>query len=490
MTRFNLYAAAVTILAASVLTVSCKKDAHQQADRPVSATQIVPANGATLSGVLGTGKTTRDTIHLTGGTYLLSGLVYVDTLDVIQIDAGSTIKGIPGAAGVPGGGLVITRGGKIEANGTSSAPIVFTTNSASPASGQTSGIIILGRATTNLGDTARIEGIGGVPPLIPYYGGSVDTDNSGILKYVRIEYAGFELSPDNEINGLTLGGVGSGTTIDYVEVYKAADDGIEFFGGTVNATHVVVVNPLDDGLDFDNGFRGRIQYALVVEDTTRADKSGSNGIESDNNATGNPRSPVTKPLIANLTIIGQPNQALATKTNFAPSGTGKYGVAAQWRRSSQFEVYNSVFLGFNNGILLDNTVPTGGTAADQTTQEKYRDGVSKIKNNLVHAFNVPFYSNPAYPYSATKPYADPADNNTGYANATDANLAIRLKDPFNRVPVDFYLPRTGAPAVASPALTGGLTTGLPAGLVGTTYRGAFDGTAANNWATGWTKFNY
>lgn len=489
MTRFNLYAAAATILAASVLTVSCKKDAHQQADRPVSATQIVPANGATLSGVLGTNKTTRDTIHLTGGTYLLSGLVYVDTLDVIQIDAGTTIKGIPGTTTTPGGGLVITRGAKIEAVGTATSPIVFTTNSATPASGQTAGLIILGRATTNVGDTAKIEGIGGVPPLIPYFGGSVDNDNSGILKYVRIQYAGFELSTDNEINGLTLGGVGSGTTIDYVEVYKAADDGIEFFGGTVNASHIVIVNPLDDGLDFDNGYRGRIQYALVVEDTTRADKSASNGIESDNNATGNPRSPVTKPLIANLTIIGLPNQALSAKSNFLPSGTGKYGVAAHWRRSSQFQVYNSVFLGFNNGFLLDNTVPTGGTAADQTTQEKYRDGVSLIKNNLVHAFSVPFSSNPAYPFTATKAYPAAADNNTGFAT-TDPNLNIRLKDPFNRVPTDFYLPRTGAPSVASPALTGGLTTGLPAGLTGTSYRGGFDGTAVNNWASGWTVFNY
>ncbi|SKD08996.1 hypothetical protein SAMN05660461_4873 [Chitinophaga ginsengisegetis] len=485
MTRFNLYAAAATILAASVFTASCKKDA-QQANRPVSATQIVPANGATLSGILGTGKTIRDTIHLTGGTYLLSGLVYIDTLDVIQIDAGSVIKGIPGTPGVnPGGGLVVSRGGKIEAVGTATSPIVFTTNSASPAAGQTAGIIILGRATTNNGDTSKVEGIGGIPPLTPYYGGSVDTDNSGKLKYVRIEYAGFELATDNEINGLTLAGVGSGTEIDFVEVYKAADDGIEFFGGTVDAKHLVVVNPLDDGLDFDNGYRGRIQYALVVEDSTRADKSASNGIESDNNKFGQPLLPVTKPLIANLTIIGLPNQALATKTTFAPSGTGKYGVAAQWRRSSRFEVYNSVFLGFNNGILLDNTVPAGGTAADQTTQQRYSDGTSIIKNNMVHAFNLAFTSSPAY--AGTKPYPDGVDNNTSYV-APDPNASLKLVNPFNRGIAGFYMPRTGTPAIASPALTGGLTTGLPAGLTGTTYRGAFDGT--NNWASGWTVFAY
>jgi hypothetical protein len=489
MNRFNLYAVAITIMAATAFTTSCKKNA-QGDNRPVSATQIIPASGATLSGILGTGKTIRDTIHLTGGTYLLSGLVYVDELDVIQIDAGSVIKGIPGIPGVtPGGGLVITRGAKIEAIGTAASPIVFTANSASPAPGQTSGIIILGKATTNNGDTTRVEGIGGIPSLIPYYGGYNDSDNSGILKYLRIEYAGFELAPDNEINGLTLAGVGSGTTIDYIEVYKALDDGIQFFGGTVDATHLVIVNPLDDGLAFDNGYRGRIQYALILEDTTRADRSASNGIESDNNYTGQPRLPITKPLIANVTIIGLPNRALTDKTTFPPSSTGKYGMTAQWRRSSRFEVYNSIFLGFKNGIFLDNTVPTGGTAADQITQQGYRDGISKMKNNMVHTFDVSFGSSPVYPFGAPKPYPDAADNNVSYI-AADPNASLKLVAPFNRSITGFYLPKTGLPTIASPALTGGLTTGLPTGLTGTTYRGAFDGTAANNWASGWTIFSY
>ena len=488
MHRFNHYIV-IAILAVGAFTTSCKKNAQQE-NRPVSATQIVPINGATLSGILGTGKTIRDTIHLTGGTYLLSGLVYVDELDVIQIDAGTVIKGIPGTPGVtPGGGLVVARGGKIEAIGTVTSPILFTTSSASPAPGQTSGIIILGRATTNNGDTTRVEGIGGIPLLNPLYGGYDDSDNSGILKYVRIEYAGFELAPDNEINGLTLAGVRSGTTIDYVEVYKALDDGIQFFGGTVDAKHLVIVNPLDDGLAFDNGYRGRIQYALVVADTGRADRSASNGIESDNNSTGQPRLPITKPLIANLTVIGLPNNAAAIKTIFPPSGIGQYGVAAQWRRSSRFEMYNSIFLGFKGGILLDNSVPSGGTAADQTTQQGYRDGISKMKNNMIHAFNIPFASSPVYPFGVTKPYPDAVDNNKGYVSA-NPNDSIKLVNPFNRSITGFYLPRTGTPPIASPALTGGLTTGLPAGLTGTTYRGAFDGIAANNWASGWTVFAY
>lgn len=473
MKRAHLVAAA-SILAAGIFAVSCKKDIKERgADNlAVSATQITPANGDTLSGVLGTGKAVRDTIHLSGGTYYLSGLVYVDTLDVISIDAGTTVKGIVGA---PGGGLVVTRGGKITAIGTSASPIVFTSAAASPAAGNTAGIIVLGKATTNQSDTARIEGIGGTAPADTHYGGSDDADNSGTLQYVRIEYAGYELSADNEINGLTLGGVGSGTTIDHVEVYKAADDGIEFFGGTVNANYLVIVNPLDDGLDFDNGYRGHIQFALVLEDSTRGDKSGSNGIESDNLATGDStRTPITHPVLANISIIGLPNATLAAKTTFSPSGTGKYGYAAQFRRSSQFEVYNSVFLGFTNGIFLDNT------ATGSNTQYKYTDGTSKLQSVLVHAYTTPFASSPTYAGIA---YPNNALKDSGYVS-TNANAALLLTDPFNRTTTNFFVPLSAA----SPVVANGGS--LPSYFTATTYSGAFNRNPTS-WASGsWVKFAY
>lgn len=480
------YAAASTILAAGVLAVSCKKEATpEQSGRPTSAATQNPPSGSTLANVLGTGKTIRDTIKLSG-TYFLNGLVYVDTLDVIQIAAGSIIKGLAGAGTNPGGGLVITRGAKIEAVGTATNPVVFTSNSSTPQAGDWSGVVILGRANTNRGDTSRIEGIPGVPPADVHYGGSVNNDHSGILKYVRIEYAGFELSADNEINGLTLGGVGSNTTIDFVEVYKANDDAFEFFGGTVNPKHLIAVNSLDDALDFDNGFSGAVQFALVVADTTRADKSGSNGIESDNIANGDPtKTPITRPRIANLTIIGLPNKTKATQTGLPPAGLpgSRYQNAAQWRRSSQFAVYNSVFLGFDSGFLLDNT------AAGSNTQQKYCDGTSVIKGNLLHAFTTPWNSNPAY--SCTKAYPDAADANTGFTTA-NPNLDIRLISPFSRTTANFFLPvrNTLNPSLNSPALTGGVA--VPAGLTATTYRGAFNntGVAADNWATGWSRFNY
>ncbi|MCW3466591.1 hypothetical protein [Chitinophaga nivalis] len=489
MTNFyRNIAAIIVMLVATIFVISCNKELPVQQEHPVSAT-ITPANGATLSGILSTGKTIRDTIHLTGGTYFLYGVVFVDSLDVIKIDAGTVIKGIRSVNWwEPGGTLVITRGAKIEAIGTRTHPIIFTSGNSVPAVGDIGGVVILGRSTTNNQEDMNIEGLGSFAEIDTRYGGYIDNDNSGTLKYVRIQYAGYELSLNNELNGLSLGGVGSGTTIDFVEVYKSAADGIQFFGGTVDATHLVIVNALDDGLEFGNGYHGRIQYALIVADSTRADNSASNGIESQNNFTGALSIPITKPLIANLTLIGMPNRVLATKNNFQPSSVGRYGEATRWRRSSQFEVYNSIFLGYENGWFLNNLIYATGIAVN--TQESYRDGASIFKNNLVHAYSIPFYSNPAYPYDAVKPYPAASDNNTGYANALNPNADIRLVDPFNRYVAGFYLPRIGPPIDFSPALTGGLTTGLPAGLTGTKYRGAFDGYSAHNWAADWTIFNY
>ncbi len=290
----------LTILSAAVVGAivvsSCKKEqnpASADEQRAVSAFGIHPASPV-LSGVLGTGHLVRDTIHLTAGqNWQLSGLVYVDTLDVLYIDSAVVIKGIKSTtAGVPGGGLVITRGAKIEAKGTPCKPIIFTSNQSSPVSGDWSGIIILGRATSNNGTDTQIEGIPSNPPASARYGGNVDNDNSGTLQYVRIEYAGFELSTDNEINALTFGAVGSGTTVDHVEAFKSNDDSFEWFGGTVSANHLVSVDALDDMFDTDNGFRGTINHALGLADTTRADKSDSNGFESDNNAGGSNATPV------------------------------------------------------------------------------------------------------------------------------------------------------------------------------------------------------
>lgn len=443
---------ALTLVSAAVLgTVlvsSCKKDGQTPADRALSATQIIPSNPV-LAGVLGTNNATADTIHLTSNVeWHLSGLVYVDASDVLIIDAGTIIKGDLNASGVPGG-LIVTRGAKILAEGTASAPIVFTSSASTPVSGDWAGVVILGNASTNHAGRVRVEGIPDNAPADATFGGSVgtdDADNSGILKYVRIEYAGYELSTDNEINGLTLAGVGSNTVIDYVEVFKSKDDSFEWFGGTVNASHLLSVDGLDDMFDTDNGYRGTISFALGLADTTRADKSTSNGFESDNNSTGTSATPLTNPTYNNITLIGLPRAAKASITNGAPSGTGKYGRSAHLRRNARFSINNSIFLGYNYGLSQD--LQLGSTSGS-------------FSGNFVHGYIYPFLTEiNGASYTAI---ATPAGN-TAYTNANNPNGPL-LTLPFNRSAPSNFVPSALSSAKAAGAFPTGNTT----------------------WANGWTR---
>jgi hypothetical protein len=386
-----LSALSVALLGVMLIT-SCKKDNQKIGDRPLNAGVLatgcldaLPATDSTITGVINT-----DLYLSNARRYKLNGIVYVTAGHTLTIQHGTRILGLAGSGSNPGGGLVITRGAKINAVGLPDCPIVFTSYRYDDASvpdsaksGDWAGVIILGKAPINnpsSGDSARIEGIPNGFPASPFYGGSNDADNSGILQYVRIEYAGYELSPDNEINGLTLGGVGSGTTIDYVAVTESRDDAFEWFGGSVNATHLIAINSLDDMFDTDNGYKGTIANALGVADQLRADKSQSNGIESDNNSTGSVTTRITHAKYNNLTIVGLPNTTLASDTVKKPSGSGRYGRAAHLRRNTEFEISNSIFIGYNFGISIDTLL--GSTGA------KYRSGVSTIKNSFAHGFGV------------------------------------------------------------------------------------------------------
>ncbi|PSL29720.1 hypothetical protein [Chitinophaga ginsengisoli] len=418
------------------LSTACKKESNVVNDRPLTAAAADHTCGdSTISGVITSNLYLGDC-----KIYKLSGIVYVSNNATLTIAPGALIQGIKGA---PGGTLVITRGSKINAAGTQAAPILFTSDQASPVSGDWGGVVLLGRADINQGDTALIEGIGGTPPASAYYGGSINNDNSGVLTYVRIEYAGYELSTDNELNGLTLGGVGSGTTINHVEVYKSKDDAFEFFGGTVNASYLIAVDPLDDMFDFDNGYTGTINFALGISDPNRADKSQSNGIELDGLATGDStKTPFTRPVLNHITIIGQPNITAASITNGQPSGTGRYGRGAHFRRSGRFDLQNSVIMGFLTGVSLDSALGN--------TKSAYFRGLSTLNNNLVHAFATA--STPWAPY-ANELNASLADfyNKATVANSayggTNPNTGINLVNPFARTIPGYY------PAATSDART-------------------------------------
>lgn len=318
---------------------------------------VYGATTETLSGQI-TANRTLDASKV----YLLSGNVFVNDGVTLTIPAGTVIRGDQNSKAT----LVISRGGKLMAEGTADKPIVFTSNKAAGERnpGDWGGIIILGKAiNNNPGGTGVIEG--GLNETFGTHGGTIDADNSGVLKYLRVEYPGISVAQDNEINGITFGSVGSGTTVDYVQVSYSGDDSFEWFGGSVNAKHLVSIANIDDVFDFDNGYSGRIQFAIGQRHPAFADQAGqSNGIESDNSSGQFQTTPRTRPVISNMTIVG-------------PSAPGnsvddKHQNANLWRRGSKMVLANSIFIASKWGIDI----------RDAETSAALIDGTSLIKNNI------------------------------------------------------------------------------------------------------------
>jgi hypothetical protein len=225
--------------------------------------------------------------------------------------------------------------------------------------------VILGRAKTNRTSEPTIEG--GIGRA---FGGTNDLDNSGILKYVRIEYAGIAAMPNSEINALTLGGVGSGTIIENVQTIYANDDAFEFFGGTVNAKNLYAYGTADDDYDFDFGYRGKVSNSVSKRDPQFVDNGDAgNGVECDNDGTGSTAEPFTHPILDNMILVG-PND-VASLPN--------HNLAMRWRRATQFEVYNSTIIGYMKG---------GFSMESNETAQFYKDGVSKFQNNKIGSYNL------------------------------------------------------------------------------------------------------
>jgi hypothetical protein len=356
--------------------------------------------------------------------------------------------------------LIVERNSRLFAEGTSTEPIVFTSGKAvgQRKPGDWGGIVLLGNAPTNRTSPPIIEG-----GINAEYGGTIAADNSGILKYVRIEFAGIAADPNSEINGLTLGGVGSGTLIDYVQVSYGNDDAFEYFGGTVDSKHIIAFATADDDFDFDFGFRGRLQFGVALRDPLFVDAGDAgNGVECDNDASGSNASPYTKPTITNFTWVGPNN---------APGTLGNHNYNMRWRRATQFEVRNSILMGYMDaGLSLES----------DSTVTFYRDGKSPFLKNLVHAVTAHFRASAnAYMTSAQVETKALADGNTKHATAEE----IGLTDPFKLTAPNF-LPKTGSPALSGADFTG-LITGSSSWYTSTTFRGAF---GADNWMNGWTNF--
>lgn len=435
----NIFQKIIFMVFIFISIVSCDKigeDDNTDTEIPVGERETVILKG----------DITTNTTLSVNKKYLINGFVYVKNGAVLTIEPGTIIKG----DNVTKGTLIVSPGAKIIAEGTASKPIVFTSNKPKGErnAGDWGGIIILGNAVVNK-NPITIEG-----ENISTFGGTNDADNSGILKYVRIEYAGIAFETDKEINGLTLGGVGKGTTIDYVQVSYSGDDGFEWFGGNVNSKHLVSYATLDDDFDTDNGFSGNNQYLLALRDPKTADQcscSDSNLMESDNDGSGSTASPITSAKFANVTMLfmnGEINK--------------KYRSAFRIRRNSAISIFNSVVFGAfpKAGLELEGTA----------SQANFKNKISNYAGLSIGGVSTPILN----------------VDETIFNDVLNKNILTITKQDmgFNDSFYEFLSPKFLANSSAK-AIANGAT--LPAGLDATSYRGAFDGT--NDWTTGWTSFN-
>lgn len=406
--------------------------------------------------------------------YILDGRVYVVEGVTLTIQPGTVIKGKPRAA-QDASALVIARGGKIEAVGTPAEPIVFTAeadnlngNLGQNDRGLWGGVVILGRARVNTASgQGNIEGIPSTEPL-GVYGGSDDADNSGTFKYVSIRHAGSLLGPNNELNGLTMGAVGSGTTIEYVEVFANADDGFEWFGGTVNCKNLVSAFNDDDAFDWDEGFRGKLQFLFAIQDPA----VGNHAFESDGGTTPEDGTPYAMPTIYNYTAIGSG----ATSAN-------NNSIGPIFRDNTGGKVYNSIFHDFKGYAWRIETE----SAQAQDSAKRLAAGEIEIANNVFGTFGAGTSADDLFrAVNATSGGPAPASNYT----AEHVNSAAQ-ENRLNTDPLIVAIDRTKGAKLdprlrsGSPALTLAAAAPNDGFFTAANYMGAF--TTVGNWAYTWTK---
>lgn len=341
---------------------ACHQTDHIAEENPSFEMQNSSSEYITISGLPVTRVSSDITSNTTwSGVIEIDGIVHVTYGATLTIQPGTFIKGKPVLDYGPNGVLVITKSGKLNAVGTETQPIIFTSynlldgdENTLPRPGDFGGVILLGDAPTNKSSTTRIEGLS---DSFCEYGGSNVSHNAGSMKYVRIEFAGYDFlgsNSGNEINGLTLGGVGTHTTLDHIQVSYSLDDSFEFFGGTVNATNLISFAPQDDNFDFENGYTGTISCGLALADYNsghsyqNSSSPDSNGIELDNDVMGSGNFPMTHPVVNNLTIIGQNINRTNMYSSFYENGI-------HIRRNGKLTLNNAVVTGYPAGIKAEGT---------------------------------------------------------------------------------------------------------------------------------------
>ncbi|RKS95100.1 hypothetical protein BC952_0748 [Flavobacterium limicola] len=358
MKKSTLKLFGILTLAVGLIT-SCSSDDNPTPSTPPSSTFTADANN--FQGTINDGEVTLDGTK----TYKLTGKIQVNNGATLTIPAGTVIQGTAGTSSY----IAVAQGGKININGTAAKPVVMTSGLANKFAGDWGGLVICGKAPIN-----RITGGAGsaqseVADLT--YGGTVADDNSGSITYLRIEYAGAAFNSEKEFNGLSLFGVGSGTKIDYVEFYHGADDGIEFFGGTVNTSNLISIGNEDDQFDWTEGWSGT--------NTNWFGKlgfgKGNRGIEADNFELGYANTPIANPTITNLTLVG-PGSA-------PTSGTWLENDAMKLRRGTKGIFTNLVLSGWKTGFNVENNetiafIPTALKAVNIS----FIDVLAKTKGTL------------------------------------------------------------------------------------------------------------
>jgi len=419
-----LAAGGVALVVAAVLTFAALDVVEPVTAEPASPLLVPSAQSmslrASIAGASNCNLPNKPTVELTGEidsdatlhcdrNYRIKFTVFVVPGTTLTIEKGTTLFGDRATHSA----LVVQPGARILARGTETAPIVFTSAAAPGAQkpGDWGGLVLLGKAPLNLRDEngkrihGQVEGL----TLGGQYGGNLPDDDSGVLEFVRIEYAGNELAPGNELNGLTLAGVGRGTTIDHVQVRESSDDCFEFFGGTVDAKHLICQSSGDDAFDWDYGYSGRMQFLLLQQGSTT--HGADHGFEGDNDPNGTRNEPRSSPQIYNATLCGKRDAAAAES----------YGLLA--RRATRVRLVNSIITGFSAGLDL----------RDRDTEASIASSI--LGGNLRHAV--------AYPEQSEKGGAIGDDdfgldeNELFRADPRNTTRAPGLVDCFNRQAPNF-----------------------------------------------------
>jgi hypothetical protein len=412
----------------------------------VSTDQAPPVNvpGIDKPVIVVTGEVTGTENWTNTSYYVLRGAVFVRDGGTLNIQAGTKIIGEAGSVGT----LIVERGGRLNAIGTKEQPIVFTSDQpvGSRARGDWGGLIINGRAPVNIPGG---EGAGEADTGI--YGGDQPNDNSGSLRYVRVEFAGVEFSPDNELNGIAFQGVGNGGSYEYLQVHMNRDDAFEFFGGTVDIKHAVASNAADDSFDWTFGWVGRAQFIAIHQRGDDAD----NGIEADNNEFGNDFLPRANPTIYNLTMCGDPDR----------NEGGESNRAILFRRGTAVTFRNFLVTGFKTtGMQIDGT----------STLNQVTNGTTQVGAGVIWGIPTPAHSSAA-PFIASGRFPD-------VRLGVDGGLTAGC---FNHDAPDFK------PSSVATLGGGQLTPIQPPNdgfFEAVTFIGAVGPNPAEDWTAGWTSY--